>query len=159
MIQVLFVCMGNICRSPTAECVFYHHVKQQNLHELVVCDSAGTHAYHVGHSPDQRSQKAVHERGLDMSHLVARQVTINDFKEFDYIVAMDQANFDNLVSLAPNDHKHKVSLLLSYIKEGTHTEVPDPYYGGVSGFDLVYDLVEQGSLGLLAMIKAKHFDN
>jgi protein-tyrosine phosphatase len=156
MIQVLFVCMGNICRSPTAEIIFANHIKEANLLEHIDCDSAGTHAYHVGHSPDLRSQDAVKKRGLDMSHLVARQVTINDLKSFDYIVAMDTDNFENLLALAPSSHKDKVSLLLSHAVGLPDVDVPDPYYGGDRGFDLVYDLVEKGVVGLLSSIRDKH---
>lgn len=152
MIQVLFVCMGNICRSPTAEIVFAKHVKDANLEHKILCDSAGTHAYHVGHAPDERSREAVKKRGLDMSHLIARQVTINDFKEYDYIVAMDKANLESLKALAPKSHIEKVSLLLAHAPELNVLEVPDPYYGIDDGFEHVYKLVEQGTLKLLQRI-------
>ena len=101
-IKILFVCMGNICRSPTAHGVFANLVAQANLQNLIAVDSAGTHAYHIGEAPDQRSQQAASLRSIDLSDLKARKVLAHDFAEFDYILAMDQANLDNLHAIAPN---------------------------------------------------------
>lgn len=156
MIQVLFVCMGNICRSPTAEIIFTHHLNKTGLNSKINCDSAGTHGYHVGCAPDARSQAAVKSHGLDMSHLRARQVSLNDFKVFDYIIAMDIANLENLHSLASDTHREKISLLLSHAKGADTLEVPDPYYGGDKGFNRVYELIESGVLGLISQIQHTH---
>lgn len=156
MIKVLFVCMGNICRSPTAEAIFNKMLKDNNLEEHFLVDSAGTHGYHVGHNPDKRSQACALNRGIDMAHLVSRQVELTDFHEFDYIIAMDQANYDNLVSLSPEQKKHKVSRLLAYHRQSDLTCVPDPYYGAKGGFDEVFDLIETSLEGFLQHLKDEH---
>jgi protein-tyrosine phosphatase len=152
---VLFVCMGNICRSPTAEGVFRKIVKAADLNDAIVIDSAGTHAYHVGSSPDPRAQQAANGRGYDLSELVGRQVSDGDFERFDYILAMDRDNLDNLVSRCPNEYRHKVHLFSSYSVEYAGQEVPDPYYGGQRGFDRVLDMVEAAARGLLEDIRRK----
>jgi len=152
-ISVLFVCMGNICRSPTAEAVFREQVKVANLVDDLNIDSAGTHAYHVGEPPDSRAQEAAVERGLDLSRIVGRQVAATDFFDFDYILAMDHDNLDALLRRQPDDSKARVELFLDYTAEYAGQSVPDPYFGAVNGFALVLDLVETASRGLLESIR------
>ena len=156
MIKVLFVCMGNICRSPTAEGVFRRVVETAGLSEKVVIDSAGTHNYHIGAEPDKRSQQAASLRGYDLSQLRGRQVSSHDFDEFDYILAMDNDNLANLQRICPDEFAHKVKLFLEYGKRFNQKEVPDPYYGGGQGFEHVLDLIEDASAGLLENIVANH---
>ncbi len=151
-IQVLFVCMGNYCRSPTAEVIFGDLVEKANLAEYFFIDSAGTHGFFAGSAPDPRSQATAHKYGLKMAHLVSRQITLQDFHEFDYIVAMDHANLEHLQSICPPSFKAKISLLLSYAKELKISEVPDPYSGGEQGFEEVYKLIIKGNEALLATI-------
>ena len=153
MIKVLFVCMGNICRSPTAEGVFTALLPESGLDNVVV-DSAGTHAYHVGSSPDNRAEQAALRRGVNISHQRARQVASDDFEHFDYIVAMDQDNLNKLYTAAPTKLHHKLSLFMDYAPDLPETAVPDPYYGGARGFEHVLDLVETASTGLIAHIKS-----
>ena len=150
-ISVLFVCMGNICRSPTAEGVFRHVVNEAGLEKRITADSAGTHAYHVGEPPDRRAMAAAERRGVSLSEIRARRVSDADFEDFDYIIAMDLDNRMRLLELAPEEHQAKVQLFLSFT-EGVETEVPDPYYGGATGFERVLDLVEEASRGLLEKI-------
>ena len=147
--SVLFVCLGNICRSPTAEGVFRHIVSSQELHDLFEVDSAGTGDWHVGNPPDRRAQLAAAERGIDISDLRARQVDEYDLQRFDYVIAMDHANRRELMALAGQTYGHKVRLLLEFGDISEIEEVPDPYYGGDRGFDQVLDLIEQASEGLL----------
>ncbi|WNC70611.1 low molecular weight protein-tyrosine-phosphatase [Thalassotalea psychrophila] len=149
--SVLFVCMGNICRSPSAEAVFRHKAKEQGVD--VEIDSAGTIGYHVGHKPDSRSQKTGEVRGYDFSGLFARKVVVEDFDKYSLVLAMDNENFGNLVDLAPEEHHHKIKLFLDYGEKFSETEVPDPYYGGSGGFELVLDLIEDASDGLLQCIQ------
>jgi protein-tyrosine phosphatase len=158
MTSVLFVCMGNICRSPTAEGVFrrLHRELAPDL-ELHI-DSAGTHAYHIGEPPDARSQAAAKVRGVDISGHRGRQVQAEDFHDFDYVLAMDAANLRRLQALRPGQSRAELRLLLEYSPEATHREVPDPYYGGTGGFEAVLDLVEQGGRGLLAEILRRRQD-
>lgn len=155
MIKVLFVCLGNICRSPSAEGVFRKLVEEQQLHDHIEIDSAGTHAYHVGSAPDERAQEAARRRGIDMSKLVGRRVDEGDFYVFDYILAMDESNQYHLHEMAPPDEIHKIKLFLDYAPQRSEREVPDPYYGGHSGFEHVLDLIEDASEGLLAEIKTR----
>lgn len=152
MIKVLFVCMGNICRSPTAEGVFRHVVESSGLSEKIMIDSAGTHNYHIGAEPDKRSQQAASLRGYDLSQLRGRQVNVQDFHEFDYILAMDTDNLANLQRICPDELSYKVRLFLEYGKRFEKREVPDPYYGGDQGFEHVLDLIEDASAGLLESI-------
>lgn len=150
--RVLFVCLGNICRSPTAHGVFLHKVIDAGLQAQIEIDSAGTAAWHTGKSPDERSQASAARRGYDLSALRARQVCEADFYRFDYILAMDRANMDSLAEIAPNDASATVSLLLNF-GSSTIEEVPDPYYGGDDGFNAVLDLVEDASEGLLQALQ------
>jgi len=155
-ISILFVCMGNICRSPTAEGVFRHKVKNAGLDNRIEIDSAGTHAYHVGEPPDGRAQKAALNRGFDLSHQRARRVNSNDFEEFDYVIAMDRDNEDSLLSICPTGFEDRVHLFLNFASNANTTEVPDPYYGGGNGFNVVLDLVEDAADGLVAHLQEKH---
>ena len=153
--KVLFVCTGNICRSPTAEGVFRHLAMAENLHEHVAVDSAGTHTYHVGEAPDERSMATAARRGYDLSDLRARRFTPDDFVEFDYILAMDRGHLSILKRSAPAEHRTKVAMFLDFSSKHRGVEVPDPYYGGGQGFEFVLDMIEDGSQGLLADIKKK----
>lgn len=153
-ISVLFVCMGNICRSPTADVVFRHHIRSAGLEHLVHIDSAGTHAYHIGEPPDRRSQQAALKRGYNnMQDLRSRRIILEDFSRFQYILAMDHHNLDDLQQNCPPQHMNRLGLLLQYSDQwAIHQEVPDPYYGGSHGFEKVLDLVENASQGLLRHI-------
>ncbi|MDT8407061.1 MAG: low molecular weight protein-tyrosine-phosphatase [Methylococcales bacterium] len=154
-IRVLFVCMGNICRSPTAEGVFARLVKEQGLETVIEIDSAGTHAYHIGEQPDHRAQQAALARGIELHHLRARKVTYGDFEDFDYLLAMDDDNLAILRSACPEALRHKLHLLLDFAPETGVRAVPDPYYGGAQGFEQVLDLVEAGGRGFLAFLHDK----
>jgi len=146
--SVLFVCMGNICRSPTAEGVFRHHVVEAGLIEHIEIDSAGTHAYHVGEPADRRACAAAERRGMSLEGIRARRVSLDDFERFDHILAMDEDNLARLHDEAPEEHRHKLRLFLEFA-DMEEREVPDPYYGGAAGFERVLDLVEDASRGLL----------
>jgi len=154
-ITVLFVCMGNICRSPTAEGVFRHMVQQQGHENWISTDSAGTHAYHIGEQPDHRSQQTALNRGINLSDLRARKALAQDFNDFDYILAMDDENYLLLEQLCPAGLESKLSLFLDFSQDYSETQVPDPYYGGDQGFEHVFDLVESASRGLLEDIKKR----
>jgi protein-tyrosine phosphatase len=154
--SVLFVCMGNICRSPTAEGVFRDLVMHAGLDRAIHIDSAGTHAYHIGKSPDPRASAAAAQRGYDLSTLRGRQVSEQDFLIFDYILAMDEDNLSNLKRICPAGHEHKVSLFLEHSRNFSQREVPDPYYGGAQGFEHVLDMVEDAAQGLLDKLVAAH---
>ena len=153
MVKVLFVCMGNICRSPTAHGVFRHLVEHNQLTDHIEIDSAGTHAYHVGNPPDSRSAATALERGIDLSDLRARQVTVDDFATYDYVIAMDRENHGNLMRLCPENYRERIHMFMDFTDDWSNAEVPDPYYGGASGFDRVFDMVESASVGLLAQIQ------
>ena len=153
--SILFVCMGNICRSPTAEGIFRHLVDNQNLTDFFSFDSAGTHAYHVGEPPDHRAQEAAQSRGIDLSDLKARKVTAADFDSFDYVLAMDKDNLSLLRELCPSASKDQLKLFLEFAKNLDFDEVPDPYYGGTKGFEKVFDMLENASHGLIEHIQGK----
>ncbi|MGQ9370915.1 low molecular weight protein-tyrosine-phosphatase [Azospirillum sp. ST 5-10] len=153
MVRVLFVCTGNICRSPTAEGVFRHLVRAAGLDDRIATDSAGTTDYHTGEAPDPRSQEAARARGVDLSDLRARRVTPEDFRAFDYVLAMDRGHLAQLRRLAPADATATVRLYLDYAPGAARREVPDPYYGQGSHFTEVLDLVEEGARGLLEHIR------
>lgn len=154
MVKVCFVCMGNICRSPTAEGVFRQHVKARDLSSHILIDSAGTHGLHSGKSPDQRSIRAAKRRGFDLRAIRSRPVEPKDFVTFDFIVAMDSMNLGGLIDMSPESELHKLSLMMDYAPDRVETEVPDPYYRGKDGFELVLDMIEDASLGLLDKICA-----
>jgi len=150
--SVLFVCLGNICRSPTAHGVFEQMVIEQGLNQHIRIDSAGTGDWHLGKQPDSRTIKAGQQRGYDLRHLRARQVTAVDFDRFDYILAMDGQNLSNLQLLQPGHFTGALSLFLPY-GQGAFDEVPDPYSGGAEGFEQVLDMVEQAAQGLLQHLR------
>jgi protein-tyrosine phosphatase len=151
---VLMVCMGNICRSPMAEGIFRREIAKAGLQDAVVIDSAGTHSYHIGEPPDARAQKAISRRGVDISGLRGRQVADVDFEKFDYILAMDEGNLGILRRNAPSHAQEKIRLLLSYSSKFPHREVPDPYYGGASGFEDNLDMIEDAVAGLIDDIRS-----
>ena len=153
--RVLLVCMGNICRSPTAEAVLRKFIRIRNLVDKVEVDSAGTHGYHVGEAPDSRTQRAAAVRGYNLSQLRARKVARQDLDYFDLILAMDKSNLDNLRRLATPEQQERIKLFMDYARSFDDDEVPDPYYGLGHGFDLVLDMVEDASLGLIEEIKKK----
>lgn len=148
--------MGNICRSPTAEGVFAKIVNDAGLADRIKIDSAGTLAYHVGESPDQRAQKSALARNIDISCLQARRVVAADFDLFDYVLAMDYDNYQGLRDICPLGLEHKLQLFLSYAPDLSVSDVPDPYYGGAQGFEKVLDLIEVASTSLLQHIRQKH---
>lgn len=149
--KILFVCMGNICRSPTAEGVFRDYVRRHARDLQIEIDSAGTHDYHVGEPPDTRSIAAAARRGIDLADLRARQVADDDFERFDLIVAMDRLNHVTLLDRSPSQHHPRIRTLLEFAA-GRGDDVPDPYYGGAEGFETVLDLVEAAAPGLLAAL-------
>jgi protein-tyrosine phosphatase len=153
--RVLLVCMGNICRSPTAEGVLRTYIKNNNLGDVFEVDSAGTHGYHVGEAPDSRTQRAASIRGYNLSQLRARKVARQDLDYFDLILAMDKSNLDNLNRMATPEQQERIKLFMDYAKNFEDDEVPDPYYGLGHGFDLVLDMVEDASQGLIEEIKRK----
>lgn len=153
MTKVLFVCMGNICRSPTAEAVFRRQVDAAGLSDKLFIDSAGTIDYHVGDGADDRAQRAASKRGYDMGNLRARQVSRDDFESFNYILAMDSYNLSLLKRLCPANFSHKLGLFMEYSKNFAVRDVPDPYYGGPEGFEIVLDMVEDAGRGLLEKIR------
>ena len=153
MFRVLFVCMGNICRSPTAEGVFKAMVTREGLDKQSEADSAGTHGYHIGSPPDSRSTAAAKARGYDLEPLRARRVSATDFEAFDLVLAMDSENEAALQKLCPVDRKDRLKRFLDFAPGQKTREVPDPYYGGPKGFERVLDLAEAGSEGLITFIR------
>lgn len=154
-IRVLMVCLGNICRSPTAHGVFEKHIQDCGLTDCIKVDSAGTGDWHIGKCPDTRSIKAAAKRGYDLSGQRARQVEATDFLRFDYILAMDSANLRDLERVCPPEFQQNLHLFLEF-GSSAYDSVPDPYYSGVEGFELVLDLVEEASQNLLAKIVKQH---
>ncbi|MDX2426669.1 MAG: low molecular weight protein-tyrosine-phosphatase [Cycloclasticus sp.] len=149
MIKVLFICMGNICRSPTAHGVFRQMLIDKKLTDLIEVDSAGTHAYHVGKSPDGRSVQSALSRGIDFRDLTARQLDDFDFEEFDHLLVADSDNFHLTQQACPKEHRHKIKYMLDFASGSAFKEVPDPYYGEGNGFERVLDLIEDACEGLL----------
>lgn len=150
--KILFVCMGNICRSPSAQGVFEKLIENKGLEEKYTVDSAGTHSYHVGGKPDARSTQSALKRNINISHQRARKISEKDFEDFDYIVVMDNDNHMNVKMICPKKHHHKIYKMMSFSPSSKYTEVPDPYYGGEQGFELVLDLLENASIGLFQYI-------
>ncbi len=153
--KILIVCMGNICRSPTAEAVFRAKVREAGLEKHVKVDSAGTHGFHAGEAPDARASRAAKKRGYEMSNLVARQVTKEDFVHYDLILAMDWDNHALLQQLAPGQFHHKIKLLMSFATEHESAVIPDPYYGGADGFEVVVDYVEDACVNLVDFVRRR----
>ncbi len=154
-INVVFVCMGNICRSPTAEGVFQALVDERDLSHVIGVDSAGTHSYHIGNPPDQRSQSTALRNGVDLTKLRGRKLLPQDLNDFDYVIGMDKNNIADILSTKPDEYMAKVSLMLEYSDKYKEIEVPDPYYGN-DGFDLVFDMIKDASAGLLRHIRNQH---
>jgi protein-tyrosine phosphatase len=148
--------MGNICRSPTAEAIFRSRVNAANLEHLIQIDSAGTHDYHIGEAPDPRTQSAARLRGYNLSALRGRQVDVTDFARFDYVLAMDEANLSILKRMRPRDSNSHLGLFLEFAERHQEREVPDPYFGGIDGFELVLDMVEDAADGLFRHIRQQH---
>lgn len=156
-VRVLFVCTGNICRSPTAEGVFMHLVRERGLKGRIEADSAGTTDYHTGEAPDRRAQETARRYGVEIGELRARQVCKEDYKRFHYILALDREHLRLLRMGAATGNDARIALLCDYLPDARVSEVPDPYYGGLSGFDSVFQLVKDASEGLLDAIVAEHF--
>jgi protein-tyrosine phosphatase len=154
-VKILFVCLGNICRSPTAEAVFRAVAAREAPELMIEVDSAGTAGYHIGEPPDLRTRQAATRRGYDMSSLRARIVEPSDFEDFDFILAMDRENLGVLHHRAPAHTRDRVRLFLEFAPNATVTEVPDPYYGGPNGFEEVLDLVEAATQGLLQHLRQR----
>ena len=157
MVKVLFVCLGNICRSPTADGIFRKLVADANLQGQILVDSAGTGGWHIGKGPDSRTVAAAKKRGYDLSQLRARQVSSADFAEFDYVLAMDKSNLMDLQRLKPSSYRGQLGLFLGYGNQDEYREVPDPYYGEGDAFELVLNLVEDAAQGLLNHIRKHNF--
>ncbi len=151
--SVLFVCLGNICRSPSAEAVFRSQVEKEGLENNIIIDSCGTASYHIGEHPDERSVVAAQKRGYNMAKLVARQLDASDFLKFDYILAMDEENLNRINEIKPVNSKSTTGLFLDFHPDKNVSEVPDPYYGGAQGFGHVLDLIETASEHLLLHLK------
>lgn len=151
-VSVVFVCMGNICRSPTAEGVFRYVVKKHNMSDVIRIDSAGTHAYHIGESPDSRSQSTALSHGVNLSSQKARIVNREDFDRFNYVIAMDRSNLEDLKRIQDSDQPAKLHLFMEFANGWDNKEVPDPYYGGGNGFEKVFSMVKSASEGLLQHI-------
>ncbi|MEA5510397.1 low molecular weight protein-tyrosine-phosphatase [Crocosphaera sp. UHCC 0190] len=153
--KLLFVCLGNICRSPSAENIMNYLLKQQGLEHLIVCDSAGTSSYHVGASPDRRMRATAARRGIELLGS-ARQFDVSDFEKFDLILAMDRQNYQDILTLdGQNCYRDKVRLMCDFATQSPEKEVPDPYYGGQEGFDRVIDLLLDACAGLLEEIRGR----
>ena len=156
-VSVLFVCLGNICRSPTAQGAFQRLVDEAGLGEAIYVDSAGTHDYHIGKPPDERAVDAALQRGIDLLHLRARQATVSDLQTFDYIVAMDLENLETMQTIAAAmSGAGRLHLLMDFSERYGEREVPDPYFGGASGFELALDLIDDATRGLLVHIRREH---
>lgn len=154
-VRVLFVCLGNICRSPTAEGVFRRLLAREGLASRIEVDSAGTAAYHLGSPPDERAREAALRRGIDLSGIRGRRAEPADFERFDYILAMDRENHQDLLAAA-GEHGNKVRLFMEYSHRFDEPEVPDPYYGGPNGFERVLDMIEDAAEGLLRELRRAH---
>jgi protein-tyrosine phosphatase len=157
--KILFVCTGNICRSPTAQGLFLSLIHKQQLNEIIEVDSAGTHSWNIGSPPDPFSQKTAKGHGIDIGALRARRVVEKDYDYYDYIVAMDASNMNCMLAVCDKRNRHKLKLLLEYADNTVITEVPDPYGERIDGFETVYGLIEQGCTGLLHTLKNEMSEN
>ena len=155
MYKILMVCTGNICRSPTAHGFLEQVLTQENLNHLVHIDSAGTTATHTNEPPDRRSQEISYDNGVDLSHIRSRKITIDDYETFDLILAMDKSHMHHMLIQAPAHTHHKIHLYLDFTNLPENSEVPDPYYGGPDGFQLVVDLVNAATNGLIYILKSQ----
>lgn len=155
MINILFVCMGNICRSPSAEGFFARALQQSAYKDRVSIDSAGTHSYHIGHAPDQRAVETASKFGVEIGHLRARKVSTVDFHNYDLIIAMDRSNFADLQFIQPSDSKAGLKMMMEYHPQGQPEEVPDPYYGGIDGFTYMCELLQSATAGLLTDVEGR----
>lgn len=153
MINILFVCMGNICRSPSAEGFFATALQKSSARDQVSIDSAGTHGYHTGEAPDSRAVATALNFGVDISHLRARKVSVSDFDRFDLIIAMDHSNFEDLQRIRPKGSKAGLEMMMQYHPEARPEEVPDPYYGGMNGFTYMCELLQSATRGLLESVE------
>jgi protein-tyrosine phosphatase len=154
-VKVIFVCMGNICRSPTAHGVFQALVDKHDLGAVIQVESAGTHSYHIGNPPDVRSQATARQRGVDLSGLTARRFVSADFTEFDYLLGMNNSNIADMHAIRPAGAPARLQLMLEYSQKFAETEVPDPYFGE-GGFEQVFDMIDDASRGLLRHIRSEH---
>lgn len=155
MINILFVCMGNICRSPSAEGFFANALQKSDHKNAVSIDSAGTHGYHVGHSPDSRAVATALNFDVDISQLRARKVSVSDFDDYDLIIAMDRSNLEDLQRIRPEGSKAELRMMMEYHPDGSPDEVPDPYYGGIEGFTYMCSLLASATRGLLKDIEGR----
>lgn len=155
-VKVLFVCMGNLCRSPTAEAVFRHKLESAGLGALVHCASAGTHDFHVGSLPDGRARAAAQKRGYDMSKQRGRHVADEDFERYDFILTMDRQNLESLERRCPPEHREKLRMMMEFARRHAVLDVPDPYYGSVKGFEIVLDMLEDACESLMEHIRQTH---
>jgi protein-tyrosine phosphatase len=158
LVSVLFVCLGNICRSPIAQGIFEDLLRREGLDDEVIVDSAGTGAWHIGQPPDTRGQESAGKRGVDLSGQRARRITLEDCQRFDYVIAMDRDNYESVSALC-RESKAEVRLFLDYAPDLSAEEVPDPYYGGPDGFEHVLDLVEKAARGLLDDVRKRHLES
>lgn len=155
-VKVLFVCMGNICRSPSAEAVMNAYIKNEGLEDKIICDSAGTIAYHAGEPADSRMKTHARKRNIELTS-ISRQIKTSDFKDFDYLIGMDNDNIRNMQNFLPSvDYVGKISLMTDYCSKSNPGSVPDPYYGGPQGFEQVLDILEDACEGLLNKIRDEH---
>ena len=155
MTRILFVCTGNICRSPTAEGVARHFIQAAELADSIEVDSAGTNGYHAGEAPDPRTRKVAQSRGYDLSGLRARKLEVLDFQRFDLILAMDRGHLEIMQRLCPEVYQPRLRLFMEYARDSEFDEVPDPYYGGPRGFEAVLDMCEDGVQGVLDSLRAQ----
>jgi len=155
MINILFVCMGNICRSPSAEGFFARALQQSVCKDRVSIDSAGTHSYHIGHAPDQRAVDTASTFGVDISRLRARKVRVDDFHNYDLIIAMDRSNYSDLQLIQPPGSAADLKMMMKYHPQGRPEEVPDPYYGGIDGFTYMCELLDSATAGLLKDVEGR----
>ena len=155
MTRILFVCTGNICRSPTAEGVARHFIQAAGLTDSIEVDSAGTNGYHAGEAPDPRTRKVAQSRGYGLSGLRARKLEVLDFQRFDLILAMDRGHLEIMQRLCPEVYQPRLRLFMEYARDSEFDEVPDPYYGGPRGFEAVLDMCEDGVQGVLDSLRAQ----